>query len=261
MENFEKNYKSTFDKVSISNKELDDLQNNLYKKHNKSKLRCLALSVIILCLTFTTVVYGKEIVNTIKGFIIEEGTVELSNSGGTTVEASYTKFTETVEIKEDNPFNENVDKNSKYSDIEIEKNLGIKILKNPYVKNYIIDKISYNDSKCSTLSFNTSQDDYYMKDDYWYIQIGFLFHTQYASEKELNQAYSIETQNSESSAYYIKSLKTDVNIQTYKTNSGANSPTIAEASFIYNNIAYHIKIMKKDYNPKDLYDVLESFTF
>lgn len=261
MKNFEKNYKSTFDKVSISNKELEDLQNNLYKKQNKTNLRYVVLTAIILCFAFTSVVYGKEIVNTIKGFIIEKGTVELPNSEGTIIDASYTKFTETVEIKDDNPFNENVDENNKYSDIEIEKSLGIKILKNPYVKSYIIDKITYNENKCSTLSFKTSQDDYYMEDDYWYIQISFLFHTQYASEKELNQAYSIKAQNSESSNYHIKSLKTNANIQTYKTNSGTSSPTIAEASFIYDHIAYHIKLMKKDYNSKDLYDVLESFTF
>lgn len=260
MKKFEKNYKSAFDKINISSEDLEDIRYTICKNKHTYKLKYALISIIVVCFCFTTVVFGKEIANKIKGFIWENGVVELPNSEEVKINAHHTKLTETIEIKNENPFDEKTDKDIKFDHDEIEDRLGIKILKNPYINKYIINTLNYNDSKCSTISFDTAQEDYYKQDDYWYIQIRFMLRTQYASEKEKNQSYGISTKG-EIKKYYIKNLDVNADVHLFQTTSQENSPAIATANFIYNGIAYSVRMMKRNYKAEDLYNILESFTY
>ncbi len=257
MKDYEKDYKSMLNKVSLEKEELNAIKKTILssKKSLAFKFR-YAIIIIGIFLIGTTIVYGKELINIYKEYIIRKETYK--NEDGETVSHYKGYFRDFIEIPNSNPYSED-DIGKYFTYEEIEKTLGIKLLKNPSLEenSFELYKLEYNDQKQIAKIYFSSE--HYIAE----MRYRFSFFTQYATDEQKEEANLIVGERRKPIVYHIKSLDVDANIIEI-TMDGVDTSyylTYASASFPYNGIMYRVVFNKFGYKIEDFYPILETLEF
>lgn len=258
MKDYEKNYKSMLNKVNIEQEELNTIKKTILssKKSPTFKLRYAIIAIFALFIVGTGMVYGEELINIYKEYIVRKETYK--NEDGETVSKYKGYYRGFIEIPSSSPYSEE-DLGKYFTYDEIEKTLGINILKNPSLEenSFELFKLEYNDQKqIAEIYFSSERNIAEMS-------YRFSILTQYATEEQKEEANFIVSEKRKPVVYHIKSLDVDANIIAI-TMDGVDTAyymTTASASFPYDGILYSVRLNKMGYKIEDFYPILESLEF
>jgi len=209
-----KKYKETFDKIEILGNKSEKVYNSILKKTVKNQLilRPTFISIIImLCIIGIGVVYAEDISKAFNSLVItkkndEHGNIRIETHSSARPEINYDANLPEVEIKEAN----DVLTHNKYSFEELEKLLNIKILRSKFFKNDKLVQLETKklNNKIAYSSFGL-QNFTNVKVEEGQYGMYFNILTKYATEEMEKSAKSIFTERNRTELYYIKSIKTE----------------------------------------------------
>lgn len=246
-------FNNTFDNIKLSESQSNDLNQRIilgYKKRKRNKKIIFSILVITsMILVGTGITYAEEIKEIVTSIFTKSYTEKIDNNEVQKIKLKYNGVKEinyNADLKEstssgiDSFNNEPIDKDSysMYTYEELEKKLGIKLLKNDLFKRdkFILKTLEKNDGKIATIVLymtNVFKYDNKENKNVSFVSFNILIKTKYAERKE----------NSELN----HGNYTDETIPKYKVNQ-------------LNTIAYGIEYGRRRSVYMEYDDVLYSFT-
>ena len=246
-------FTNTFDSIKLSKEKSNSLNKKIifaYKqKRKKMKIIVSILAIASVLLVGTGIAYANEIKEIVSSIFTKSYTEKVDNNDVQKIKLKYNGVKEinyNADLKEptgsgiDSFKNEPIDKDSysMYTYEELEKKLGIKLLKNDLFKRdkFILKTLEKNDGKIATISLymtNVFKYDNKENKNVSFVSFNILIKTKYAERKE----------NSELN----HGNYTDETIPKYKVNQ-------------LNTIAYGIEYGKRRRVYMEYDDVIYSFT-
>ncbi len=266
MKDLKQDYKNMTNKIKSSGIRLSDddvnkIKNSILCSKNKHtfKLR-YAFVIVIIFIVGTGIVYGEELINIYKEYIVRKETYK--NEDGETVSRYKGYFRDFIEIPNSNPYSEE-DIGKYFTYDEIEKTLGINILRNPMVEDnsFELFKLEYNDNnQIAKICFHIYPPNLLGTGEG---EVGYSFSllTQYATDEQKEEPTLIVGERRKPVVYHIKSLDVDAKIIAITMDGVAYYMTNASASFPYDGILYTVRLYKMGYKTEDFYPILESLEF
>lgn len=261
MDNLNKKTKETFDNIKLSDKRSNEIMLDIInKKHKKTRmfLKPIIISSFILLFGIFGIVHADDIVRTFNTFRYKFNGVDyVERKSFGTVELNYD-----ADIPEVLP---NGDIKNTYSFEEVEKKLGIKLLKSKYFKKDTLGGGSTKkNGKIADIGFSIKNfTDYDLEKDHQrYIEM--FTYSAYMKTKysdDLNDYDFFGGAMDKPEEYYIKSLDTTALIITYNRGKGYH------VMFDYDNVRYtlHFDFLcepdKRDNAYKRVTDILESLHY
>ncbi len=259
--------------IMLSNTEANKIKNIVLNSKNRNrafKPKYALLLTVIIFLTSTTIVYGKNLVSLFKGFFFN--TEEINNPENENISTKFkvSHFIDITNIPDGKVFSEN-DLNAEFNYNDIEKKLGTKILKNSLLdkKDFVLNAIGFNDKNLSKIGFAMENNPIKIEKSGNEEKLIYSFRiwTQFSTDDERDK-YSnyINAEYYEMSTYHIDSLNVDAYIfEPKEMNNLADwqiecncFPIEARIFFAYNGVLYKIFITRVDRH--DFYKFLDSFT-
>ncbi len=265
MKNFQKFYKNKFDKITISQTDEENIMSGIIKKYSKRKIRiklCLSCFIIFtLCITSLSVVYAKEIMKFVKGFIIETRNDEKGNI----YIKGETEFVKEMNYDADIPEIKSSSEGNSYSIDELENILNMKFLKSKYMKFNDIKQFATNkkDGKISNAAFVIYDFTQGNLDDGFKCNLTAYFSTKYSD----NNSSSFSTSpGAILEEYNIKNLNSNSQILILNQGSKDDIITFAIAHFIYDDVGYDLRFTftpraKQNEALQKIKNILDSFSY
>ncbi len=256
MDKLKKEYQEQFSQINISEKEKEEILNDVVSNNSYSQKRfkfAIPICIIVLCIVGIGVVYAEEITNAVQSIIIS---FKKDEHGIDTTEG---KFYGRVEMN----YDAGLDENKTYTFDELEQILGINILRHEGFKEDDVKVLGVKtiENKISSASFRT-ENCYSFDDEFGFVHFGFRFNTKYAASDASN-GFSTTVPKDRIETYHINSLDTDATIVYFNdvafTEKFKHMGEYLLISFIYDNIYYKLDYLKTNFVKQDAYDFLENF--
>ncbi len=252
MKEFDKKYKKFINSVNLSDNDYQEIKKNILLNNTKKfsfKLKYALLLFLVLFISVFGVVNADKIIKhfnivTNDGMPFEKSHDKSFISNGV-IDKSYPKdlFTE----------------NSYYTYNEIEKKLGVHLLKNKYLDSdlFLLHNLKIKKDMIAFAGFTLVNKDKPEINKFKNIRMSLSINTKYSSEpSELN----IKGANIYYEEYYIKSLNTEALIVT----NSKEFASLVIIEFTYENISYELELDSLNFNDENqvqnIHNILESFS-